>query len=159
MSTTGICRGWGVTELNPQGAAAQEMRGLWRSIEHRLAQTKVGRMPARRRKSEDDSADPILPPHALASPTSATKPGASRTKRYAETDHRLPGRVEFVIDRDNAPDHRSHRSLKHGHVQHLPIAAEPAHEQGRIKVGAMTSLKRSPTVRASALPWTRLSCS
>ena len=37
-------RGWGVTELNPQGAAAQEMRGLWRSIERRLAPAKVGRL-------------------------------------------------------------------------------------------------------------------
>ncbi len=35
-------RGLGVTELNPSGAAAQEMRGLWRSIDHRLPQ-EVGR--------------------------------------------------------------------------------------------------------------------
>jgi chromosome partitioning protein len=39
--------GWGVTELNPYGAAAQEMRGLWQSIERRLAQVKAGR-PARK---------------------------------------------------------------------------------------------------------------
>jgi chromosome partitioning protein len=36
--------GRGVTELNPMGAAAQEMRGLWQSITRRLAQTKVGRV-------------------------------------------------------------------------------------------------------------------
>ncbi|HEY1864660.1 MAG TPA: ParA family protein [Roseiarcus sp.] len=35
--------GLGVTELNPYGAAAQEMRSLWQSIERRLAQAKVGR--------------------------------------------------------------------------------------------------------------------
>jgi chromosome partitioning protein len=35
------CRG--VTELNPTGAAAQEMRGLWRSITARLAPAKVER--------------------------------------------------------------------------------------------------------------------
>jgi chromosome partitioning protein len=38
--------GWGVTELNPSGAAAHEMRGLWQSLKRRLAQAKVGR-PAR----------------------------------------------------------------------------------------------------------------
>jgi chromosome partitioning protein len=36
-------RGSGVTELNPSGAAAQEMRDLWRSVEHRLGQAEVGR--------------------------------------------------------------------------------------------------------------------
>ncbi len=35
--------GWGVTELNPYGAAAHEMRGLWQSIKHRLAHTEVER--------------------------------------------------------------------------------------------------------------------
>jgi chromosome partitioning protein len=35
--------GWGVTELSPYGAAAQEMRGLWQSIERRLTQAKVER--------------------------------------------------------------------------------------------------------------------
>ena len=30
-----------MTELNPYGAAAEEMRGLWQSIERRLAQAKV----------------------------------------------------------------------------------------------------------------------
>ena len=35
-------RGWGVTELNPYGAAAQEMRGLWQSIKRRLARAKAG---------------------------------------------------------------------------------------------------------------------
>jgi chromosome partitioning protein len=39
-------RGRGVTELNPLGAAAQEMRGIWQSISARLAEAKVGR-PAR----------------------------------------------------------------------------------------------------------------
>ncbi len=34
-------RGWGVTELDPSGAAAQEIRGLWRSIKRRLARAKV----------------------------------------------------------------------------------------------------------------------
>ena len=40
-------RGRGVTELNPSGGAAQEMRGLWPSITARLAEAKVGR-PARK---------------------------------------------------------------------------------------------------------------
>ena len=40
-------RGRGVTELNPSGGAAQEMRGLWQSITARLAEAKVGR-PARK---------------------------------------------------------------------------------------------------------------
>ena len=31
--------GWGVTELNPAGAAAGEMRGLWSSLKKRLAKT------------------------------------------------------------------------------------------------------------------------
>jgi chromosome partitioning protein len=35
-------RGWGVTELNARGAAAKEMRDLWRSIEHRLARARAG---------------------------------------------------------------------------------------------------------------------
>jgi chromosome partitioning protein len=35
-------RGRGVTELNPLGAAAQEMRGLWQSVDCRLARAKVG---------------------------------------------------------------------------------------------------------------------
>jgi chromosome partitioning protein len=34
--------GWGVTELNPRGAAAQEVRGLWQSIDRRLARATVG---------------------------------------------------------------------------------------------------------------------
>jgi chromosome partitioning protein len=38
--------GWGVTELNPHGAAAQEMRDLWQSIKRRLARGKV-RQPGR----------------------------------------------------------------------------------------------------------------
>jgi chromosome partitioning protein len=37
-------RGWGVTELNAQGAAAQEMRDLWHSIERCLTPAKVGRL-------------------------------------------------------------------------------------------------------------------
>jgi chromosome partitioning protein len=32
-----VRHGWGVTELNPNGAAAEEMRGLWASIRRRLA--------------------------------------------------------------------------------------------------------------------------
>ena len=36
-------RGRGVTELDPSGAAAQEMCGLWRSITARLAPATVGR--------------------------------------------------------------------------------------------------------------------
>ena len=39
--------GWGVTELNPYGAAAEEMRGLWQSVKRRLARAKV-RQPARK---------------------------------------------------------------------------------------------------------------
>ncbi len=38
--------GWGVTEFNPHGPAAQEMRGLWQSIKHRLAHVEPER-PAR----------------------------------------------------------------------------------------------------------------
>jgi chromosome partitioning protein len=38
--------GGGVTELNPYGAAAEEMRGLWQSIKRRLARGKA-RQPAR----------------------------------------------------------------------------------------------------------------
>ena len=33
-------RGWGVTELNPNGDAAEEMRDLWASIRRRLARAK-----------------------------------------------------------------------------------------------------------------------
>ena len=33
--------GWGVTELNPNGLAAAEMRSLWASIRRRLAQAKL----------------------------------------------------------------------------------------------------------------------
>ena len=36
--------GWGVTELNPYGAAAQEMRDLWQSINRWLPRAKVGRL-------------------------------------------------------------------------------------------------------------------
>ena len=32
--------GWGVTELNPHGAAAEEMRGLWASVRRRVARAK-----------------------------------------------------------------------------------------------------------------------
>ncbi len=32
--------GWGVTELNPNGAAAEEMRALWASLKRRLARGK-----------------------------------------------------------------------------------------------------------------------
>ncbi len=39
--------GWGVTELNPGGAAAEEMRSLWASIRRRLARVKP-RTAARR---------------------------------------------------------------------------------------------------------------
>jgi chromosome partitioning protein len=35
-------RGRGVTELNPSGGAAQEMRGLWQSIDRWLGSAKVG---------------------------------------------------------------------------------------------------------------------
>jgi chromosome partitioning protein len=34
--------GRGVTEVNPHGAAAQEMRSLWQSVDCRLARAKVG---------------------------------------------------------------------------------------------------------------------
>jgi chromosome partitioning protein len=36
-------RGWGVTEFNPAGAAAQEMRALWRSIEQRFPAVRAPR--------------------------------------------------------------------------------------------------------------------
>ena len=35
--------GWGVTELNPSGMAAEEMRKLWLSIKRRLAKTSQGK--------------------------------------------------------------------------------------------------------------------
>ena len=34
-------RGWGVTELNPHGAAAEEMRALWASLKRRIAKLKA----------------------------------------------------------------------------------------------------------------------
>ena len=37
--------GWGVTELDPYGAAAEEMRGLWQSIKRRLARGKTRPRP------------------------------------------------------------------------------------------------------------------
>ena len=36
--------GWGVTELNGNGAAAEEMRALWSSIKRRLNKTKAKTM-------------------------------------------------------------------------------------------------------------------
>jgi len=39
-------RGSGVTEFNPSGAAAQEMRALWQSIRSHLSRAKI-RRPAR----------------------------------------------------------------------------------------------------------------
>ncbi len=33
--------GWGVTEINPSGAAAGEMRALWASVKRRLAKLKA----------------------------------------------------------------------------------------------------------------------
>ena len=39
-----VRHGWGVTELNRYGAAAQEMRGLWQSINRRLSLAKVERL-------------------------------------------------------------------------------------------------------------------
>ena len=33
--------GWGVTELNPNGAAADEMRKLWSSIKRRMGKAKT----------------------------------------------------------------------------------------------------------------------
>jgi chromosome partitioning protein len=35
--------GWGVTELNPSGLAAEEMRKLWSSIKRRLAKIAPGK--------------------------------------------------------------------------------------------------------------------
>jgi chromosome partitioning protein len=37
--------GWGVTEINPHGAAADEIKTLWASIKRRLAK---GKLPARK---------------------------------------------------------------------------------------------------------------
>jgi chromosome partitioning protein len=39
--------GWGVTEINPHGAAAVEMKALWASIKRRMARIKV-KTPARK---------------------------------------------------------------------------------------------------------------
>jgi chromosome partitioning protein len=33
--------GWGVTEINPNGAAAEEIKTLWASIKRRLAKGKA----------------------------------------------------------------------------------------------------------------------
>ena len=41
--------GWGVTEINPDGAAAEEMRALWASLKRRLARGKA--KPATNRKA------------------------------------------------------------------------------------------------------------
>jgi chromosome partitioning protein len=41
-----VRHGWSVTELNPYGAGAEEMRGLWQSVKRRLVRTKA-RQPAR----------------------------------------------------------------------------------------------------------------
>ena len=92
-------RGRGVTELNPSGAAAQEMRGLWQSITARLAEAKVGR-PAKRRPKfgANQSARQRRAPSA----NSPRRAGASAAKnftvitfadRYAPVDHsnRLKG--------------------------------------------------------------------
>ncbi len=40
--------GFGVTELNPEGAAAQEMRALWSSLKRRLARAKAKAAPTRK---------------------------------------------------------------------------------------------------------------
>jgi chromosome partitioning protein len=40
--------GWGVTEINPQGAAAQEMRALGTSLKRRLARGKTKAAPTRK---------------------------------------------------------------------------------------------------------------
>jgi chromosome partitioning protein len=39
--------GWGVTEINPQGAAAVEIKALWASIKRRMARSKA-KAPARK---------------------------------------------------------------------------------------------------------------
>ena len=39
-----VRHGWGVTEFNPYGAAAHEIRGLWQSINRRLSQANVERV-------------------------------------------------------------------------------------------------------------------
>jgi hypothetical protein len=39
-----VRHGRGVTEFNPYGAAAQEIRGLWQSINRRLSHAKVERL-------------------------------------------------------------------------------------------------------------------
>ena len=39
-----VRHGWGVTELNRYSAAAQEMRGLWQSINGRLSLAEVERL-------------------------------------------------------------------------------------------------------------------
>jgi chromosome partitioning protein len=39
-----VRHGWGVTEFNPYGKAAQEIRGLWQSIDRRLSQANVERL-------------------------------------------------------------------------------------------------------------------
>jgi chromosome partitioning protein len=39
--------GWGVTEINPNGAAASEIKALWASVKRRLARTKA-KAPARK---------------------------------------------------------------------------------------------------------------
>jgi len=43
--------GWGVTELNPHGAAAQEMKTLWSSLKRRLARGKSAKPALSTRKA------------------------------------------------------------------------------------------------------------
>jgi chromosome partitioning protein len=58
--------GWGVTEINPNGAAAQEVRALWSSLKRRLAKGKVKTTPAA-----------AAPKAAPATPAKAAPPAAA----------------------------------------------------------------------------------
>jgi chromosome partitioning protein len=63
--------GWGVTEINPNGAAAQEMRTLWSSVKRRLARGKAKPAPV--------AAKPAVPvkPAPAAKPVADVKPAPS----------------------------------------------------------------------------------
>ncbi len=64
--------GWGVTELNPNGAAAGEMRALWASLKRRLVKGKpvakpaaVKPAPAKPAAAAPVAAKPVLKPVAV----------------------------------------------------------------------------------------------
>ena len=91
--------GWGVTELNPYGAAAEEMRGLWQSVRRRLARVKVRRPPARR-----------LEVRSGPGPARGTeKRGWQFSLHSRASAGRFPSALPFFLRRDSAgPSRQEH---------------------------------------------------